>query len=309
MKTLRLALLAFALSASGTARAKSAIELDGCDPLDRELLVELFELELRTLKLDQSHFELVVSCEGESATIRVLQAVTGATPARTSVDLSRTAPEARERLVALAASELLAQAERERREEAPAPQAEPAPPPRPPLFVALPRPKPLPALLVGASATRMGDPRTVLWGALLGMQAPLPGPLSLGVDTRYAWGTTETPLASVDWTLLSAAIELAVEGLADPFTITLGPSLRGGWVALEAQAESPARGDRVTGPWLAGAGVLRFAPQLERHVLLFAGLEVGCVLVPVRGTVDDGPTLVSADGCFVGGSACAGYRF
>ncbi|HVJ15901.1 MAG TPA: hypothetical protein VM686_10670, partial [Polyangiaceae bacterium] len=100
MKHAPLALLAvaLALTVSGRARAENAITLEGCEALDRELLTELFTLELRTLKLSESRFEIVVSCSEEQATIQVLGAVTGSAPARASVDLSPTAPAARERL-------------------------------------------------------------------------------------------------------------------------------------------------------------------------------------------------------------------
>jgi len=149
----------------------------------------------------------------------------------------------------------------------------------------------------------------VLWGALLGMQTPLPGPFSLGIDTRYERGTTETTIADVDWTLLSASLGISLEATQAPFAVRLGPLLRAGWVALDAEAASPARGDRLTGPWLAAAGALRGSVELARHLILFAGGEGGCVFVPVRGTVDDGPTLVDSGGCFFGASAGLGYRF
>jgi hypothetical protein len=280
------------------------------------LLGELLALELRTLGVPEARFALVVSCEGSEVTLSVERAVTGAVPARASVDLSRTAPEAHERLVALAASELLAQAERERREErpeaAPPEPAPPAPPPAPPT----PEPEPPsvanargPTLVLGGSLSSSGAPRTLLGGVLLGTELPLPASLSLMLDTRYERGTTSTALADVDWTLLSASLGLALESAGEPFRIAAGPLLRGGVVALEANAPSPASGERVSGPWLALAGAARGSLRLGDHALLFAGLEAGCVLAPVRGTVNGGPTLVESSGCFFGGSAGAGYAF
>src|SRR5688572_15207013 len=61
------AAVAIALTVSGKARAESTIDLLGCDALDRALLVELFTLEARTLKLSEARFELLVSCESEQA--------------------------------------------------------------------------------------------------------------------------------------------------------------------------------------------------------------------------------------------------
>jgi hypothetical protein len=48
---------------------------------------------------------------------------------------------------------------------------------------------------------------------------------------------------------------------------------------------------------------------VTEHLVAFTGGEAGCVVVPVRGTVDDADVLVDGGGCYFGGSAGAGYAF
>ena len=106
-----------AFAGGPTASSVSLVERD-CSLLDERALGELVELELRTLSATGSRVRVEIVCSGHVAAVSLADADGRPYPIASRVDFSKAGPGARERLVALAATELVAQAERAERASA-----------------------------------------------------------------------------------------------------------------------------------------------------------------------------------------------
>ncbi len=303
--------LAFAaVSALWTAPAsaqQTSVELDtsACPLLDGDSLEQLIALELETLALTASSARLSISCDSHVATLILRDAGGRVFPVQVRVELGGTRHGARERLVALSVTELMAQAERAGWETAQPSEPSPsAPAAKRELDVESPRSASgasaaktsRPELFAGVSGSLMGKPSTVLLGGGLGAHLPLSEPWGLMMDVRLERGVTATALADVDWTLLSGSLALFLETRSGAWRFGAGAGLRAARLLLSARAEPPDAGQQLSGVWLGAALPLRAAFELSGHVALSAGLESGYVIVPLRGTVDDGTMLVEARG-------------
>jgi hypothetical protein len=318
VKHLGRCLIAACLLASWPARAFAsdvsvALELHDCDALSENALREHLELELATLGLSQSTARLVLRCEPSSVAIELFE-ITGARYAvAVRVELGDTARLARERLVALAATELLAQAERAHAAQ-PVRAGRPAPPPprAPAPSDAAPqpgevssvktRPRPRIELFVAAQVALDGVPRTALWGGSLGTRWGLTRSWSVLVDTRFERGESNVSLADVRWTALSGFAGAAANTQAGAVGLAAGLGVRAGWLALDARARAPLGSEGFTAPWAGVAAPLRVALEAGGVVLPFVGAEVGYVLAPVRGRVRYGEVLVEQRGLWFSGS-------
>lgn len=301
---------AVALSHAAAAAGDAVpLELRACPALSEGALREHVELELKTLQLAAAEARLLVRCERGVAVIELTTA--GARyPVTVRVELRDTAPRARERLVALAATELLAQAERAGASEppllAPAPSAASAsaapggdvPP------ISLPVAPRRVELFLAGSAARAGSPSTWLGGGVLGGRVALGADWWLLLDTRFERGAAAVPLARVRWSSLSGLAGAAAQFGAGPWRLSAGPGLRAGWLALDAAAQAPHDGRSLTAPWAAAVFPVRVAAELAGGIVPFAGAEGGYVLLPVRGVLDDGAALIEQRGLWL--SAFAG---
>jgi hypothetical protein len=278
--------------------------------LDERALREHLQLELVTLKLEQSRATLTVSCEQGAAAIALERAPGDRYPIQVRVELRDTAKAARERLVALAATELLWQAE-----QPPGHQTSvEAWPVRAPLIdrvedsarggAALRR-RPI-ELFVAASVALDGAPKTALWGGSLGTLVELGQRWSLLFDTRFERGVTRQALLDVRWSVLSAFAGAVARGELGSLDIALGGGARAGWLALDATARTPHQGSSFAAPWAGLALPLRLSTDLAAGVAPFVGFEAGYVLVPVRGSSSAGEPLVEQKGPWVSCSAGLG---
>ncbi len=296
-----------------------ALALADCRGLDEQALREHLELELVTLKLEHAHARLEVRCELGSANIE-LSDEHGPYPVRVRVELRDTARAARERLVALAATELLAQADRAHQSDRAASagrrgQPAPGPPARamdtgpsaPPTAARKYRPV---ELFAAGSVALDGAPKTTLFGASLGTLIGLGRHWSLLFDTRFERGSAEVPQAMVRWSVLSGFAGPTFHVDAGSVRLAAGVGLRAGWLALDASAPPPHEGLSLTAPWAGAALPLRFSSELGAGVVPFVGIEGGYVLLPVRGNVDTststGAALVEQRGLWLSGSAGLG---
>ncbi|HEY6079875.1 MAG TPA: hypothetical protein VIW29_13770 [Polyangiaceae bacterium] len=280
--------------------------LKGCPGLDQTALREHLDLELLTLKLERVVASLRVTCEQDVAEIRVDGPVAGDSPFQVRVELRDTAAGARERLVALAATELLSRVERSGE------SARPAEPPIAPeasstaaeardaVPVAGPARRSV-ELFAAASVARTGQPGTLLWGGALGTLVGWGKHGGLLFDMRFESGETALELASVRWSVLSAFAGPALRFELSKARFVAGLGLRGGWLALDATATAPNEGQRMTAPWAGVAFPLRVSAGLG-VVAPFLGLEGGYVLLPVRGDVDGEATLVAQRGPWLAAS-------
>ena len=149
-----------------------------------------------------------------------------------------TAKQARERLVALAASELVAQAERERENDGSRTKLPPA------LersrsdaqlrgegqaaVAPTPKRRPRIELSVAGNAALDGTPRAALWGGTLGSSWGLTETWSVLLDTRFERGEQGLRWADVRWTLLSGFAGAGVSSVVGPLRLSAGLGVRAG---------------------------------------------------------------------------------
>jgi hypothetical protein len=295
---------------SVAAPSATELQLHGCESLSENALREHLELELTTLQLQEVGAVLRLRCDGTSVVIALGRASGARYPVEVRVELRDTAKAARERLVALAASELVAQAERQAPSSAP-----------PPADVAVDRrksssestrdtvevkrlpasPRPPVELFVAGSAASTGTPRALLWGGALGTRWGLSRRWSVLFDTRFERGDESVRLARVRFTSLSGLVGTALNAKAGPLALSAGLGVRAGWLSLAASADAPNEGLSFTAPWAGVAAPLRVLLDLGGSVAPFLGGELGYVVLPVHGQVDDGSALVAERGVWLSG--------
>ncbi len=301
--------LLLAAHASG-AESRVGLELGACPTLSESALREHLDLELATLALSDANARLVLRCEQSLVAIELFRASGISYPVQVRVELRDTAKPARERLVALAATELVAQAERAQSSEAaemsalPAERAEPS-------AVAHAEPaagltarerRPRIELFVAGSAALDGSPPAALLGGSLGTRWGVTQTWSVLLDTRLERGEQSVQLADVRWTLLSGFAGAGANASVGPLRLSAGLGLRAGWLALAASVRLPNEGQSFTAPWAGVAVPLRMAFDVGGFVSPFVGGEAGYVLAPVRGEVSDGSVLVEQRGSWLCGN-------
>jgi hypothetical protein len=313
--SLALASLSAVLAARSLAAAPAAagsgfslVQKD-CPELDEHTLRELVELELRTLSVSDSRVHIEISCSGEIAAVSLTDADGHLYPIASRVDFSKAGRGARERLVALAATELVAQAEHAERESAAPPKKAAAPPvavsagveARPSGEGAPPSVRngdgvPPTELALVAVGTVTGTPTTVLGGGALSVRVGIAGPWVAAFDVRVDTGTSDSGTAKVTWTMLGGSAALLFERRLGVARLGVGAGARAAHLGLEANAITPDTGHTVTGAWFGPMLPARASFALGASVALVATLEAGYVALPVRGTDDAGTPLVEADG-------------
>jgi hypothetical protein len=316
LRARQLAGMGFLLSLASSARAAESrvgLELRACDELSEIALREHLELELATLALSRSDARLVLRCERTLVVIELYRASGAGYAVEARVDLRDTAKAARERLVALSASELIAQAERARAN--PSPGSAPRPVEReltlapPAAHRAPPVKRPRIELFVAGNAAWQGHPQTVFWGGSLGTRWGVTHTWSVVLDMRFERGQESLPLAEVSWTSLSGFVGAVANAKVGPMQLSGGVGARAGWLALAASAHRPNEGLGFTAPWAGVAAPLRIALAVGGYVSPFVGLELGYVALPVHGQVDDATgsagartALVEQRGAWISGS-------
>jgi hypothetical protein len=295
-----LAAAALLASASHVGAAPAAgsgvgLTLSDCPGLDERALRELLQLELVTLQLEHVDAGLLVRCDQGRANIE-LSGADGRYPVEVRVELRDTAKAARERLVALAATELLAQAERARVGDEGATrhvesrQAAPEDAQRETGQAALGRRPRSVELFVAGSLALDGTPKTTLWGGSLGTLIGLGQGWSLLFDTRFERGVADVARANVRWSVLSGFAGPTFHVDAARLRVATGLGLRAGWLAFDAAASPQYEVRSLTAPWAGVALPLRLSTALAGRVVPFVGLELGYVLLPVQGDVELWPT-------------------
>jgi hypothetical protein len=305
------------LVAVWTGRARAAadsveLSLHGCPDISDSALREHLAIELKTLGLDRVVALFSLHCEGDTASIELRDRSGARYPIASRVELRETARGARERLLALAASELLAQAERteheparERASTAPAPTPSPAPAPARDTAPATVKQEPgrrhVELSLAGSGMTS-GQPRAFLWGGVLGARWGVRRGWSVVLDTQLARGRESLPLTDVRWTMLCGFAGGALATELGPLRVSAALGVRAGWLTLAAEAKAPNSGRSMTAPWAGAALPLRVAFDTGAALSPFVAAEAGYVTLPVRGRVEDGPLLVEQRGPWLGGS-------
>jgi hypothetical protein len=298
-----LSALLLAHSALAEPKGELTLELEGCEDVEETALRALLSIELSTLHVAPRGLRLSVSCVGTSATL-ALDAGDTAPPQELNVELGAVDAGARTRLVALTASELIAKF-----------QPHAAPVQKPPKQPAPERNEELADTSeakdgtatrnewwLSGSLRRGGAPATSLFGGALGAEHWLDRVFSLAGELRAERGRTHTPLASVDWTPSSVSAAAFAGGQVGRLHLRTGPGFRAGWLLLDAHANAPNQGQRLSRGWLSGSLFAHVSFDLSRNCAILTGFEAGYVAWPVRGDVLGGGTLVDANGAWLGGT-------
>ncbi len=301
-RALGLWLLLMAPSARAAA-SDVRLAVTDCPMLSASALRELVDIELATLELSHATGTLEVRCVEQSAAISLDRS--GETyPVRVHVDLRDGGRGARERLVALAATELLAQAERAHDAQPQAPESSnsPAPPTsasateRAVVHAEPANSERRPQLYAAATLSFTGKPNTALWGGGIGASLGLSRHWALELGTRFERGRAELEAASVRWSMLSGFVGPAYRIRGDQIELSAALGVRGGWLAFDADAPAPDEGRSLTAPWAGLALPVRVSGRFTGRVLPYLGAEGGYVLAPVEGSMDDGSVLIAQRG-------------
>lgn len=294
------------------------VRVTGCADEMASALPALVSLEIDVLLRERAAREaperIAVRCDDDAAQIEV--ALAGGRRTST-IALGALAPEHRARAVALAAAELVDAMSRPApvaaqpaAPAAPTP-ATPAPAARPPeavadrASIAAYRPTgPRPAVLLGAVAEWLGQPKQVLFGGRLTLLYPVGHIVTPALSVDASFADFSSPSGQVSARLLGAAAHVYAGAAAGKLRFDAGPGARAGWVRLrgESPAASPVEGAALSAVW-AGPELrarVAYAPFHASVIALDAG--AGYVALPVRGLVNGATPAYSIEGPWA--SAC-----
>jgi hypothetical protein len=305
-----LAILALAApAAAAPADPPVVVTVAGCASLSEQALRASMRIELGALLSEgpaPGADRLVVTCDGARATV-VAEDPSSAPPLARSISLDGLPPDARPRLVALVAIELLATRRPQLRQRLLPHPADAAPGASPPPRAGAERPRP--RLLAGvgerAFATSHG-----LW-ATSGMVRFVPslGPrFALALDAELGGTGRRVALGSVGGLVASAGAALVVRHpLGRGLALAGGLGARLGLVRLAGHpitADDSARS--VTRPW--GGPLATLGLSLGRGRACAAlDVEAGATLLGARGLAGDAVAIAAA-GPWLGLSLAGGWR-
>lgn len=322
-----LAVVVVGFSATAHAQTTAADDLDAvhldiadCGNVRGDEVRALIALELkprlRIATADEAAAALSasLSCASpEVATISVA-APGDATPLRLDVDLSKAAPPARTRLLALSVAELIATRRLQRQEPA-APPAAPVqdePAQVTPVRESPSQDEPARAglrLWIGPALARAAAPATTLLGASAGIAQSF-GVLSLNAELQALFGSAELTDANVAVQALSARVALAPQLTLGSFVLSAGAGVRAGHVRLAADAQRPQLiGDTFSGLWFGPLALAALDVDVARPGSLRIELEAGYVARGVAGQDTHAQTLLAMRGLWISALAAVGLAF
>jgi hypothetical protein len=289
-------------SPAGAAAPVSLVVVDCPQP---EQVREIFYIELSTLNADTTRDarKVVVSCASDTANIQIYDARNRQTGSR-DLPLHRAQQETHARLLALAASELLADSGSVTPEQVVEPEPEAAP-----ATVGSPPPRRV-GVFAKAAGLSVGTPRGMLWGGGLGLEYEWSENYATSIEFSGASGSVPTELAKVTELGAHAAVSSHVGATLGDLRLGIGPGVLLGWFKLSADPIVPrAEGGDVDGVWggvhMSGRARLSIGARLYVRVDAQAGL----VTLPLRGVTDGGQSVVDIDGAWLAGGLGAGLSF
>jgi len=298
-----------ARAAGVTAAPELPVEVNGCADEIATALPSLVSLEIDVLVRERGPTRapperIAIRCAGATAHIEV--ALAGARRA-SSLDLGALAPEHAARAVALAAAELVdaMSAPVPPPPAASAPLASPLAPPSPVRDAPSGASARRPAVLIGALAEWLGQPRQALWGLRLALHFPVGAVVVPALSLDGSYGDFASGSAQVSVRTLGAAAHVYLGTSTGKLRFAAGPGARLGWAELrgEAPAGSPLEGLALSAAW--GGPELRARVAYAPFDAGLLGLELGAglVVLPVRGLVDGNARVYAIEGGWL--SACA----
>ena len=274
-----------------------ALEVEGCEAVDRAELHKLLAIEFRTLDVSprEPRERVQVQCTAQRAVVRLESG-----SASNEVDLRATAQALWPRLLALSVSELVTES-RARGAPMVAPPATPEPavppasdPPRPARDHARFR------AFAGVSLRRALRSDTWLAGPDLGASFELNRYFGLALDLRLEFGRTDTALAKVDWLSTSGAFALLAGGSVGDFHFAAGPGVSVGYVRLSPQATVPGATEHaVGGIWAGPELVARLRYDLGARGFAVGSAGAGFASTSVAGLVNGEQRAIDTGGAWV----------
>jgi hypothetical protein len=289
-----------------------ALTLAGCERYDEAKLRELVSIEMGTIAARGAapagaSADVRVACAGDRATIALAPAE-GVRATQSELDLSAAAPATRERLLALAITEVVAQGWA----PPPAPPPPVAPPP-PATLVAQPAPAPSPpvfGVFAGTSARLMASPATWLAGLDVGVVRAVTSWAGVVLDARAEAGEGDTALARVGWRQLTVTGAVALGVTRARWAAHLAPGWTLGYAWLTGRPDAPSSaGAGLGGTWSGPSLTLRARHDLGQRA--FVGLEVASGYVTRRlvGLVDGAQPIFEIRGAWALAGLAAGISF
>jgi hypothetical protein len=296
------ALLVLGLLGAESARAQSApdaaldsvrLEIRDCGEVRGDDVRALIALELaprlRIAAPDEAQPALSASlrCDGGDIASIAVSAAGDASPLRLEVELSKAAPAARTRLLALSVAELIATRRLQHQEPVaqPTARAEPAqedasaqdaPAQDEPERAAL-------RLWIGPGLARAAAPATTLLGASAGIARTF-GPFALSGELQALFGSAELSDANIAVQALSARVALAPQLALGAVVLSAGAGVRAGHVKLTAESQrSELVGDSFAGLWFGPVALAAVDVDVAPPGSLRFAFETGYVVRGVAG--------------------------
>jgi hypothetical protein len=305
-----LSLVALALPARASERPVT-VAVERCPEVSEAALRALMRAEIGGLLLDGEDpgaERVLVSCEGELASLAAGDPDGGPALVR-SVSLAGFPADARPRLLALVAVELVASRRPELRQRLERRETPPATVRKELPVAATPPPPPALRLLAGAGARVFVTPRGLpALTAGLRLERGL-GRLELAADAEVGWGRRTLELGELEGRLASAGAALRLgDALGPSSTIAAGLGGRFGVVRLAGAPARPeeAGGRAVVRPW-AGPFATVALGWGRGHACAAVSLEGGYTVVGARGLAGDS-LAAAVTGPWLGATFSAGWQ-
>ncbi len=282
--------------------AQAALSLDrrGCanawaDEIDRFVAIELGAA---PEDRPEGALDISVRCQGDEVEIEASERDAAST--RRRMDLSSTAQAVRGRVVALAIAGLVRElgviargTAQTAAQTAPQRAAQPTAPPPAPTDTAALDEEPIAARAVQldlffTANTFTAGPR-LLWGGGARARALLLAPLYVALDVQAGTYARDTELGSARLIAGSAGARIGWTSAWSSSVLGAGVGQRLGFARASASAEgSDVTGSSIVGVWAAPFAFAMADTALWRHVRLGIDAELGTVLLPVRGRIEEG---------------------
>jgi hypothetical protein len=273
------------------------LSIPDCGDASGSQIAQLVALELASrenLTLDDSSDGIAASlrCSDENAVIEVLDPQRNE-PLVLEMQLAQTRPEARPRLLALAIAELIATS---RLELTPADLQEP-----------VGQTQHAAALFLAAGVARSYRPGLSSPELAAGAAYSF-GVFALTAEVDFDWTSRETTEATVDARTLSLALAPSLLLVRAPLAWDVRLGMRIGYAWLDgAPRTADFDAGSVSGVFLAPFVATALAWKLANHWAVRLSIELGYVILPVRGFGPDGERLLELEG--LRGAVLAGPAF
>jgi len=298
------------------AQAPLSFDRRGCVSAWADGIERFTAIELAAAPEDQPEgaLELSVRCQGDE--VEITASERGAASTHRRMDLTGTADAVRSRVVALAIAGLVRElAVMARSAPSTAPEPERAPIAR----------EAQPTASGDSERNRAGSARTVqldlfpagstftaapavLWGGGLRARALLFGPLYAALDVQAGSYARDSELGSARLVAGSAGARIGWTYAWRSSLLGAGAGQRLGLARASASAEASGATDgSVSGLWAAPVAFVMADTALARHVRLGVDAELGAVLLPVRGRIEEGGDIAVA-GAWLALSATLGVQ-